>query len=70
MGRRDGRRVDAAKIMPPGRGEMKVRVWECGVRGWVKGGQHQDYASRGDEGESVERRMGKSGKHQDSRLFL
>ena len=64
-------RVDDAKIMPPRRGEMKVRVCECGsvgewesgsvgvweseTRGWVKGGQCQDYASRegGDEGESV-----------------
>ena len=48
-------RVDDAKIMPPRRGEMKVRVWECGERGWVKGGRHQDYASQEgrDEGESV-----------------
>ena len=29
-------RVDDAKIMPPRRGEMKVRVWECGERGWVR----------------------------------
>ena len=38
MGRGDGRRVDDAKIMPPRRGEMKVRVWEegrnVGERGW------------------------------------
>ena len=47
--------MDDAKIMPPRRGEMKVRVWECGVRGWVKGGRCQDNASQegGDEGESV-----------------
>ena len=49
-------RVDDAKIMPPRRGEMKVRVWECGERGWVKGGRCQYYVSREggrDEGESV-----------------
>ena len=28
--------MDDAKIMPPRRGEMKVRVWECGERGWVR----------------------------------
>ena len=30
-------RVDNPKIIPPRR-EMKVKVWECGERGWVKGG--------------------------------
>ena len=38
--------MDDTKIMPPRREEMKVRVWECGVRGWVKGGQRQYNASQ------------------------
>ena len=46
--------------MAPRKAEMKVRVWECGERGWETGGRCQDYASQegGDEGESVGGRKG------------
>ena len=29
--------MDNAKVMPPRRGEMKVRVWECGGEGMGEG---------------------------------